>query len=150
MTRLSVIPSLIVLTAIVIQLSAAGQQSKQVAVAPIPIQVSSAKKLFVVNAGGDERFQEEPFFSGGTDRAYNQFYAGLKASGRYDLVTAPADADVLVEIRFIIVPLVHVANGNSIFPAQYDPQFRLEIRDDTRGGQAALSFGKAQVLRNEV
>ena len=37
-------------------------------------------------------------FSGKSDRVYNQFYAGMKEWGRYELVSAPGDADLVFEI----------------------------------------------------
>src|SRR5882724_4612212 len=70
--------------------------------APVPTQILAAKKVFISNAGGDELFYEDPLFDGGPDRAYNQFYASMKTSGRYELVGAPSDADLLLEIRFTI------------------------------------------------
>jgi hypothetical protein len=39
-------------------------------------------------------------YSGGPNRAYNQFYAAMKSWGRYELVSAPADADLVFEIGF--------------------------------------------------
>ena len=31
---------------------------------------------------------------------YNEFYAAMKSWGRYELVSSPADADMVFEIRF--------------------------------------------------
>jgi len=104
--------------------------------APIPAQILVAKKVFVANAGGDEPIYDGPFFNGGPDRAYNQLYAAMKTPARYELVGAPADADLLVEIRFT-VPRLFVPRGEVnaageqplLGPPPYDPQLRLEIRD---------------------
>jgi hypothetical protein len=107
---------------------------KQIPPAPKPAQVLAAKKVFIGNAGGDEPFDDDQLFNGGPDRAYNEFYAAVKSAGRYDLVSTPADADLLLEIR-LTIPASQVPPGakgiaNGIFgPAPYDPQFRLEIRD---------------------
>jgi hypothetical protein len=60
--------------------------------APVPAQITNARKVFITNGGG------ENVFKGGPDRAYNQFYAGLKESGQYELMAAPADADLVLEI----------------------------------------------------
>jgi len=54
-----------------------AQQAKMAA-APIPAQISAAKRVFVANAGGDSPSTEDPLFAGGPDRAYNQFYAAMK------------------------------------------------------------------------
>jgi hypothetical protein len=107
-----------------------AQLSKQAAVAPIPAQIRAARKVFVANAGGDETSSEEPQFSGGPDRAYNQFYAAMKIWGKYELVGSPADADLLFEIRFTAPPVARpVLNGASSGGAEFDPQLRLVIRD---------------------
>lgn len=102
---------------------------KQVEPAPIPTQISTAKKVFIGNGGGDEPGISEHFFSGDVDRAYNQFYAAMKSAGRYELVVSPAEADLLFEIRFLVQPSeTKVFKGDALGPT-YDPQFRLEIRD---------------------
>jgi len=41
----------------------------------------------------------DPIFSGGPDRAYNQFYAAMKTWGRFEIVGSPAEADLLLEVR---------------------------------------------------
>lgn len=65
-----------------------AQTPKTTPPAPVPRQILAAKKVFVVNAGGDELFDDPKF--GGVDRTYNQFYAAMKAWGRYELVETPA------------------------------------------------------------
>ena len=55
-----------------------AQQSKQVPPAPVPQQIVMAKKVFVANAGSEDRSSDEPEFSGSAERAYNQFYAAMK------------------------------------------------------------------------
>jgi len=97
--------------------------------APVPTQILAAKKVFISNAGGDELFYEDPLFDGGPDRAYNQFYASMKTSGRYELVGAPSDADLLLEIRFTIPKVDKGLQTEKLVPSPYDPQFRLVVRD---------------------
>ena len=106
-------------------------QTRQVASAPIPTQILAAKKVFMGNAGGDQPFYEEPPFSGGPERAYNQFYAAMKTWGRYELVGAPGDADLLIEILFTVPQIEQkVVRGEAVLvPIPYDPQFRVVIRD---------------------
>ena len=104
-------------------------QTKQVPPAPIPTQISTAKRVFIANGGGDEPGIDEPIFSGGVDHSYNQFYAGIKSAGRYELVGSPAEADLLFEIRFEVnTSTTKVFKGDTI-GSSLDPQFRLEIRD---------------------
>ena len=106
-------------------------QQKQVAPGPIPTQISSAKKVFIANGGENQPFYNEILFNGGSERAYDQFYAGMKAAGRYELVSAPADADLLFEIELTVLRAgPRVSQEPSVFgDVPYDPQFRLVIRD---------------------
>jgi hypothetical protein len=108
----------------------AAEQAKPAVPAPIPAQIVAAKKVFVANAGGDEPWMDDGQFSGGPDRTYNQFYSAMKTWGRYELVGAPADADLLFEIEFTVPPIAGAASrGDTIVGRPYDPQFRLVIRD---------------------
>lgn len=68
--------------------------------APIPAQVASAKKVFIANGGHENPVG--PLFKGGPNRTYDQFYAAMKSWGHYELVNAPADADLVCEIRLVI------------------------------------------------
>lgn len=69
--------------------------------APIPSQIAAAKKVFVSHGDTDWTARGEgEVFSGGPDRAYNQFYPAIKSWARYELVAAPADADLVLEISF--------------------------------------------------
>jgi hypothetical protein len=114
-------------------LAAIGLQAetKAVAAAPIPPQILAAKRVFIANAGGEQPWPSDEQFSGGTDRAYNQFYAGVKAWGRYQLVATPDAADLLLEIQFLC-PAALGANeqaGDSLVGRRFDPHFRLVIRE---------------------
>jgi len=87
--------------------------------APVPAQVLAAKRVFIGNAAGDN----DPGitkYTNGPDGLYNQFYVDVKNLARYDLVAAPSDADVVLELR------VDYALYNRDFSY---PKFRLEIRD---------------------
>jgi hypothetical protein len=81
-----------------------AQQSKAPAPAPVPKQIGTAQKAFISNAGGEsfETVMEQAVFDGGPDRPYNEFYAGLQGWGRYDLVSSPADADLVFEISWAL------------------------------------------------
>lgn len=105
--------------------------TKQVQPAPVPAQIVAAKRVFIANAGGDDPGIHEPLFSGGLDRAYSQFYDAIKSSGRYELVGSPAEADLLLEIRFTVIPDRRPAGlwGSNNTGDAYDALFRVEIRD---------------------
>src|SRR5580658_9336112 len=82
-----------------------GQQPKEAAAppAPVPVLIPTGKRVFIANAG-EENFTTAfgPVFSGGSDRAYNQFYAAMKQWGRYELVSDPGQADLVFEIGFTL------------------------------------------------
>jgi len=64
--------------------------------APVPSPIAAAKKVFISNAPGTSL----PTYFGGPDRTYNEFYAAMRGWGHYELVAAPSDADLILEISF--------------------------------------------------
>ncbi len=87
--------SLVVATALLLVPFADGQKSTD-APAPVPVQITRGKKVFISNAGGDTNY----LYSGGPDCLYNQFYAAIQSWGRYQLVAGPGDADLVLAISF--------------------------------------------------
>jgi hypothetical protein len=73
---------------------AEGQKVTNPPVAPIPSQILSGKKLFISNGDGDELFSVP-------NLAYNELYAAMRGWGRYELVAAPGDADLIFEVRYV-------------------------------------------------
>ena len=78
----------------------ASAQNKKVidngiAAAPVPAPMIYGKKAFI-----SYQFAEtEATFSGEPQRDYNEFYAAMKAWGRYELVGDPKDADLVYAIH---------------------------------------------------
>jgi hypothetical protein len=70
----------------------------------VPAQIGAAQKVFISNAGGEslETVIDETVFNGGPDRPYNEFYAAMKSWGRCELVSSPADADLVLEISWVL------------------------------------------------
>lgn len=91
--------------------------------APVPVQITSAQKVFIANGGED--LTSEQYFKkdGDPNLAYDRFYAALKNSARFDLAPSPADADLVLEIRFE-APIVGFGNT-----ASYALHFQLKILD---------------------
>lgn len=89
--------------AVLLASSVWAQQPQEAPAAPVPVQIGSAKKVFISNAGEDTVFSlpRDAMYSGGPNRAYNQFYAAMKSWGRFELVSAPADADLVFQIGFM-------------------------------------------------
>jgi hypothetical protein len=105
-----------------------AQPQSEAATAAVPAPIVSAKRVFISNAGGGCSPFGTVLFSGGPIRPYNQFSAALKAWGRYELVAAPADADLVFEISTTCpAGIVGVSGGTG--GSTYDPQLRLVILD---------------------
>jgi hypothetical protein len=102
--------------------------AERVSAAPIPAQIVAAKKVFIANGGGDESGYETARFSGGPDRAYNEFYSIMKAWGRYELVGSPGEADLVFEIRFTVFQPEHPRGLQADDPG-VDAQLRFVIRE---------------------
>lgn len=101
----------------------AGQQNKLPGPGPVPSQIASAQRVFISNSGAECRPFGQATISGGPDRAYNEFYAGMKAWGRYTIVNAPGESDLVMEIHFQCP--VYVEKN----VVEIDPQFRLVLLD---------------------
>lgn len=76
--------------------------------APVPAPIHSAHKLFVANAGMDafslQAFEELGL--SGTD-AYDSLHAEAGKMAGYQLMDSPADADLVLQVRFT-APLTNV------------------------------------------
>jgi len=110
---------------------ARGQKPAEVLPGPLPAQIYTGKKVFISNAGGDSNY----LYSGGPDRLYNQFYAALQGWGRYQLITNPAEADLVLAVSFsnpFTGDNSQTGNGftrPAVGRPVNDPQFRLTIID---------------------
>lgn len=93
--------------------------------APVPSPIAAAKKVFISNAPGSSL----PTSFGGPDRSYNEFYAAMKGWGHYELVAAPSDADLILEISFNS-SLSGVGGTSTTGPISYNSaELRLVILD---------------------
>ena len=93
----------VLVTAIV---SGASAQSAAPVAAPVPPAILNARTVFISNA----TYLNGPF-SGGPMRAYDEFYAGLKSSARFQVVDDPANADIVIELRSVPSESVGVLLG---------------------------------------
>jgi len=125
MSRFQIAALCLALAMLQLPLSMAQSKPAVAPTAPIPPQILAAKKVFIANAGGDEMTGDDRHFSGGPDRAYNEFHAAMKSWGRFEIVNSPADADLLLEIRQYVSAVTPTGAGASSFI----PQFQLNIRD---------------------
>ena len=71
---------------------AEAQKTPDVPPAPVPVQILTARKIFIANGDSDPVL-------GIPSLAYGEFYASLKRLGIFEFVQTPADADVVLEVR---------------------------------------------------
>jgi len=94
---------------------------------PIPPALTSARTIFVSNAGADSGLFPQPF-SGDTDRGYTQLFAALNATRQFDLVPDPSSADIVLELR-LIAPNGPTGGNKQNGASDPVPMFRLVIYD---------------------
>lgn len=119
-------------------------------VGPIPAQIVTARKVFISNGSGECGV----FYCSTPQQPYNEFYADMKNWGRYELVTSPADADVVFEIATPSVP----GTLPDVRLVILDPKTRLAlwtldeyVRQAARRATARKNFSKAvSVLVQDV
>jgi hypothetical protein len=107
----------------------------QTTAAPLPSQIITAKRVFISNTG--EGFDSR-VWSGGPDRLYNELYAAVKSWGRYELVGAPADSDLVLDVNVIPNSVVWQLKLEIIDPktrivlwTQYEP-IKITVSQKTR------------------
>ena len=66
---------------------APDNKKKDVPVAPLPAVIVNANKIFLSNGGG-------------SNLAYDAFYASMKDWGKYEIVGSPDEADLIVELAY--------------------------------------------------
>jgi hypothetical protein len=95
--------------------------------APVPPEIAAAKKVFISNLGGDT--VNGIIFSHDRDYVYNEFYAAMKGLGKFDLVSSPSEADLVMTIALTIKSTeARVMKGDSV-GLGYEPQLRLTFVD---------------------
>jgi hypothetical protein len=118
---------LAVCAALLAAVAVLSQEPASTPAAPVPPAIRAAKKIFVSNAGADSGLFPSPF-SGDPSRGYLQLYAGLKATGQFDLVDDPAEADLVLEL--LLTAPNGPTNGSKVNGASNPvPMFRLVVYD---------------------
>ena len=93
-------------------------QTPEPPAAPLPTAIASARKLFLGNAGDQENAD--------CLRAYNGFYQGLGSLGRFQLVSQPDAADLVLELHYEIDLGQSIASNDSRRSVR---QFRVVLLD---------------------
>lgn len=113
----------LILAGLVTVAPALASKKKSVAPAPLPTAISQAKKVFVTNAGGSQL-------------AFDEFYSQIKEWGRFQIVGSPADADVIIELRYFVEDKgTHVGSVTNYYTGQTqvysnaitDPQLTMNV-----------------------
>lgn len=97
---------------------------------PIPPAILHAKTIFLSNESADSGLIPD-IYSGSPDRGFNQFYAALHAGHRFEIVSDPAQADLVLSLR-LVAPVDVAAAREGARPIGFPqplPLFRLEIYD---------------------
>ena len=68
--------------------------------APVPPLLVSAHKIFLSHGGAEAGLFPHPF-TGSQDRAFAELYHIVEGSDRFQLVPAPADADIVLELQLL-------------------------------------------------
>ena len=121
-----------------------AEQTSQTVPAPVPAQIVAAKRVFIANATGETLVvglgrPKGPIYN----QTYDEFYAALKSWGRYELVSAPADADLIFELHFnlglgVLYPSVPIVVKSVQFQVVIlDPKTHVLLWEVTQGVQAA-------------
>jgi hypothetical protein len=136
---LSLLIALLTLTAVSI-----AQKSPMPPSAPVPPQIPAAQKIFISNAGGEsfETVFDQLVFNGGPDRPYNQLYAVMKAWGHRELVSSPADADLVLEISWSLTQTdLRLPVLGQLRLTVIDPKTRVTLWNFTEYVRGALLLG---------
>ncbi|MGO9008945.1 MAG: hypothetical protein ACLQPN_02495 [Bryobacteraceae bacterium] len=78
----------------------AADKDSPPALAPVPAQVLAARKIFISNAGTDGIAFSAVKRAGEVNQPYDRLYAAMKSWARVEVVGAPSEADIILEIRF--------------------------------------------------
>ena len=97
------------------------------------MQIRTAKKIFIANAG-DKTNLFPDVFSGGPDRPYVQFYSAMEAWGNYQIVSTPEEADLIFAVGMDSPSAAEIApTSGNLGPwngaALHDVQLRVNILD---------------------
>ena len=104
--------------------TAAAQHPSAVAPsAPVPTPILTARKVFIANGGYDANSRAAFEREHQSNRPYNELYAAMKKWGHYELVSAPAESDLVFTIRFT-APISNLDKLTS-----YQPQMEVTIFD---------------------
>jgi hypothetical protein len=89
---------------------------------PVPTQIRTAHTVFFTNAGADPNFPID------STQVYNQVYAALQSWGHYQLVSSPAEAELIFRLRNVTTT-TPVSGARGTVSSIVTPAFQLTIVD---------------------
>lgn len=123
-------------------------------VAPVPPAIAAARKVFISNAGADNL--SRIVFSGAPNRCYNDFYRQVQALDRFEIVSNPAEADIVLEIslRFSEARVNNTIRQWLLRLRILDPKTRIVLwsfdASSEQGGVRATSDRNLDVAMNQI
>jgi hypothetical protein len=90
--------------------------------APVPAQIASSHTIFLSNLGADASFPVD------STQVYNDIYKALQTWGHYQLVSSPAQADLIFQLRDVSTFTTYYGNHDSTYTVN-NPTFQLTIVD---------------------
>ena len=66
-----------------------GKNRKDVPPAPLPEAIARAKSAFLTNGGG-------------SDLAYDEFFAQMRKWGRFQVAPSPSEAELIIQLRYFV------------------------------------------------
>jgi len=94
------VTSILLTSVVAAQATTQAQQPQAIAQAPLPEQLLSSRRVFVANAPGDNATRDLAKMYDDVNLPYGEFYKGLRDWGKFVLVPAPSQADLIFEIRY--------------------------------------------------
>ena len=103
----------------------ASQSRKDVPPAPLPEAIARAKSAFLTNGGG-------------SDLAYDEFFAQIKKWGRFQVAPSPSEAEIIIQLKYFVEDKgTKVWSSTNTYTGQTqvhsrqetDPQLEIDIYD---------------------
>ena len=127
MQSFGVLSSLAASTALVLLTAPALHCQSRTPENAIPTAILNARSVFISNGGSDAGLFPESF-SGDANRAYFGFLANLQHLQKYELVSDPSEADLVMEIQ-LLAPTRPLNTSKQLGGANFLPCFKLTIYD---------------------
>lgn len=130
---------------VLLSFGALAKSKKDIPQAPLPAVITNAKKVFLANGGG-------------SNLAYDTFYADMKQWGKYQIVGSPEEADLIVELKYwtehdgtAVSSYTNTYTGRTDISSSeiVDPQLKITIYDAKSKNSLWSAIDHRQLARRE-